>query len=105
MSPRAIDRAARIGDGWVALSHLDRVDPPRLGEQLQQVLEGRAPGAGPFLTVLRIVGDLDPEEARRNAEAVHELAGHGYDEIAVDLPLPDVEAAREVYEVLAAAIA
>ncbi len=105
MSPRAIDRAARIGDGWLALSHLDQVDPARLGEQLQRALEGRAPDAGEFLTVVRLVGDIDPEEAKRNAEAVHELARHGFDEVAVDLPLPDVEAAREVYEILAAAVA
>ena len=76
---RAIDRAARLGDGWIASPHLV---PEEARRQLELFRERRdAHDRGPGATVIRrdfYLGE-DAEEARETATKVIEAGYRGFD--------------------------
>lgn len=96
MSPRAVARAGRTGDGWLALTHLEDADPRELGEALDAVHAARASARPPLHTVLRLVGAITPASAVAAAATVREIAALGFDEIVIDPPWDEIAAARDV---------
>jgi probable F420-dependent oxidoreductase len=82
MSPRAVERAARLGDGWLAIAHIDRLDLAALDLSLARLREQA--GASPARATLLLhstddrVGDVPLV-----IDAIAEL---GFDELIVDPP-------------------
>lgn len=82
-APKAIDRAARLGDGWIAAPSLV---PKAAAEQLATYTErcdhhGRAVGT----TVIRrdVYVAADADDARRTREAVEQRGHRGFDPEAI----------------------
>jgi probable F420-dependent oxidoreductase len=105
MSRRALERAARLGDGWLALAHLDDADPAGLGVALERFRELRPAGGAPLRAVARIVGEIPVAEVGPAAELARELSELGFDEIVIDPPWPDADAVAHVLGDLCAAVA
>ncbi len=87
MSRPAIRRAARSGDGWLALAFADRWDGDRLAEaghyyQSQVDLAPRTPAAP--LKVLKL--HCSPTATDLLPSRLSELADLGFNEVAVELP-------------------
>ncbi len=105
MTAPAMRRAAELGDGWLALSHLEDADPAQLGAALERVRELRPSGMGPLRAVARVVGEIPVAEAGAAAELAGELAAAGFDEVAIDPPWPDADAVTAVLERVGEALA
>jgi probable F420-dependent oxidoreductase len=89
MSERAVERAGRLGDGWLPLVRLDEFDAGRLEARLDQARAVRPPGAGPFHTVLKLAGSIDQAALDILARA----AALGFDEISINVDWHDPDAA------------
>jgi len=106
-SDRAIERAARWGDGWVPYFTVPTNDPvvrrsavvsmDHFGEKAAHLRERRAElgKTGPF--DLSVAPPFRPQEpsaanARRFLDEVHELAQHGVNWIWTSVPAPSLEA-------------
>lgn len=85
-SPKALERAGRMGDGWLGQQAVPDFDPVTLTAEIATVRShaersGRDPEA--LRMVLRLVGSLDRQDlVGGHADA---LAGAGIDEIIVDV--------------------
>jgi probable F420-dependent oxidoreductase len=82
MTPSAISRTGRLGDGWVALQHIDDVNLDVLRAGMTAIAaeaerNGRTP---PNRTVLRLAGP-SPSIARR----LEELADVGVTDVVIDV--------------------
>jgi probable F420-dependent oxidoreductase len=86
LGPAALRRAARLGDGWLAIAFVDRWDPDRLAEALAGVLRRRDDEGldGPFRTVLKF--HSSPALAERSVELLGEIAELGFDEVMIEPP-------------------
>lgn len=97
MTDVARRRAARRGDGWLAIAFADRWDAADLRRRYDDVLAQRRdarPGA-PFETLLKL--HSTPELVDRVPELVAESAGIGFGEVIVEPPwLEGMEAAAAV---------
>jgi probable F420-dependent oxidoreductase len=98
MTPAAIRRAGRIGDGWVALQHVDEIDLDTLGAGIASIAaEAERHGrVAPDRTVLRVAGPT-PSVARR----LPELLEIGVTDVVVDVSW-DEEGPRRTLEMLRA---
>jgi probable F420-dependent oxidoreductase len=104
MGKLARERAARLGDGWLALTRWSAFDLGDLGRKLADVHSLRPAGRSPLRSVLRIAGEISPAELLERAEAVAAAARLGFDEVAIDPPWGDLDAAGRVIGELREAI-
>jgi probable F420-dependent oxidoreductase len=98
-SPRALDRAGRLGDGWLAQQALPDLDPGVLAAEFSTVTAAARRAGRPadaVACVLRIVGSSGREN--EVAARLAELADVGVGEVIVDVD-PEVGPA-DVYGVL-----
>lgn len=105
-SPIALRRAGRVGDGWLAQQAAPELDPAALGAEIAQVRAaagdaGKDPAAS--RVVLRIVESLGRPELV--AERLAAFAQAGVDEVIVDVPVDDADAAARDLALLRAAVA
>jgi probable F420-dependent oxidoreductase len=86
MTERALRRAARFGDGWLAITWVDRYDAAELERSLDRLRTLRAEiGDGaPCRTTLLLHATDD--QADDVPAAIDALAGLGFDELIVDPP-------------------
>jgi probable F420-dependent oxidoreductase len=84
MAKVALDRAARLGDGWVALTRWDALDLEDLARKLDHVHHARPAGMPKLGTVLRIAGSLEPDQIGDRIHALRRLAALGFDEVSFD---------------------
>lgn len=91
----ALHRAARVGDGWLAQQEASALDP-------DHVRAGRAQLPPDARVVVRIVGSLG--HCDRVAAGLPDLAEAGVDEVIVDVPVDDLDAARADVERLRTAV-
>lgn len=91
MTPAAIRRAGRIGDGWVALQHVDELDVDALAEAIRAI-EAEAERyrrPSPGRTVVRM-----PGPAASVAKRLADLAEIGVTDLVVDVSWDDDEPRR-----------
>jgi probable F420-dependent oxidoreductase len=97
MSRAALQRAGRIGDGWLAQQDAGELDPGVV-ERARAVIEGAAAAAGrpvPERVVLRIAGP-----AAAAARQLPDLAAAGVTDVIVDVDWADPAGAARVAEAL-----
>jgi hypothetical protein len=104
MTPLAIARAARVGDGWLALARLDDLDVRQLGALLEQLHGARAEDRGEPETVLRVLGIVDARSLDGAIASLKPIARLGFDEVAIDLPWPAFDEVQHVLTTLAEAL-
>ena len=93
MSGVARRRAARLGDGWLAIADGSRWDPDGLAAGLADVRARRPDGAAPLEAVLQL--NADPDDPSRIAELAREAAQVGFEEVIVEPPWASgIEASR-----------
>jgi probable F420-dependent oxidoreductase len=103
MTDAAIDRAARVGDGWFALANLAHYDASVLAERMARACAAERPdGLGPLAKVIRVVGEVDGGD--RPLEQLRELAALGFEEAIVEVAWPDLASAAASIERVRAAI-
>src|SRR4029077_18211288 len=90
----ALRRAGRIGDGWLAQQAFPELAPEQLTGPVE-VMRAAAVGAGRDPASLQVVLRIVEAAGRSDelAERLPELAAAGVDEIIVDVPLENGEAA------------
>jgi probable F420-dependent oxidoreductase len=94
MSAVARRRAARHGDGWLAIAGAEDWDPELLSERFADV-RGRRDGREPFEFVVQL--NADPTDTGRILEIAREAGEAGVDEIILEPPwLEGVEAAASM---------
>jgi probable F420-dependent oxidoreductase len=99
MADVALDRAASLGDGWMAIANVDTLDLETLGERATKLSRMRAQSSDmPFQQVLKLEAsgasatDLLPG-------AVQAVAKLGFDEVVIDVPWEDgIKRAAEVIQ-------
>jgi probable F420-dependent oxidoreductase len=96
MGKLARARAARLGDGWLALTRWDDLDIDDLARKLEHVRELRPSGLPALRTVLRVAGPITIAELPRRARMLAALARLGFDELAIDPPWQDLRQSRSV---------
>jgi probable F420-dependent oxidoreductase len=104
MADVSLKRAATLGDGWVAIAAVERLDVEALRERIERVRALRAEhGDAPFELVLKL--EAEPEWASELPGALAQAAALGFDEIVIDVPWSDgVDRAVETFEACRAAI-
>ena len=94
MTPPALRRAARLGDGWLAIAYIDRLDLDELRQSFDRLRELRDEAGGAPLWSTLLLHSNEAEAAEVPA-AVRELEALGFDEIIVDPPWSEgLDAAR-----------
>jgi probable F420-dependent oxidoreductase len=96
MAKVSLDRVARLGDGWVALTRWDALDADDLARKLEYVHTARPAGMASLQTVLRITGAVELDQVDACLAALRRLAALGFDEVSVDPDWGDLAAAREL---------
>lgn len=96
MGRLARERAARLGDGWLALTRWDVLDIDDLARKLEHVQQLRAPGMPQLRTVLRVAGEMRIGNLAGRLGVLGKLARLGFDEVSIDPPWGDLEEARGV---------
>jgi probable F420-dependent oxidoreductase len=89
MSERAVERAGRLGDGWLPLVRLDEFDAGGLEARLERARAARPPGAGPFYAALKVYGAIDAA----GLDILARAAALGFDEISISIDWHDPEVA------------
>jgi probable F420-dependent oxidoreductase len=85
MTERALARAARFGDGWLAITWVDRLDVDALARSLDRLRTLRAEGGGPPPQTTLLLHATD-DQAGDVPAAIGAVAGLGFDELIVDPP-------------------
>ena len=85
MTERALARAARFGDGWLAISWVDKLDPRALERSLARVQALRADAGGAPLGNTLLLHAADDQAAAVPA-AIASVAGLGFERVIVDPP-------------------
>jgi probable F420-dependent oxidoreductase len=93
MTEVAIERAARLGDGWLALTGFDTLDLDDLAAQLRRALEIRPADLPKFHAAVYILGEIDGGSTEQLG-VLRELAKLGFDEVIIEVPWPDEGAVR-----------
>jgi probable F420-dependent oxidoreductase len=85
MTDRALARAARFGDGWLAITWVDKLEPAVLSASLDRlgVLRAEAGGARLRNTLLLHAAD---DQAAAVPAAIEAVAGLGFEQLIVDPP-------------------
>jgi len=85
MTDRALARAARLGDGWLAIAWVDKLEPAVLSASLDRlgVLRAEAGGAPLRNTLLLHAAD---DQAAAVPAAIEAVAGLGFEQVIVDPP-------------------
>lgn len=96
MGKLARERAARLGDGWLALTRWDELDIDDLARKLEHVRELRPPDKPPLRTVLRVSGEMSVGDVPDRIKRLVALARLGFDEVSIDPPWHDLDEARSV---------
>ena len=84
MSTAARRRAARHGDGWLAIAAADDWDAEQLAEGLADVRGRREAGGSPHEAVLQL--NADPHDTAGIVELVRQAGKLGFDEVIVEPP-------------------
>jgi len=86
MTDAALRRAARYGDGWLAVASMRSWDHEVLRERIDSVLSlrGEMRGASDFQTVLKL--HADPHEFKEMIAVLPQVEAIGFDEVIVDPP-------------------
>jgi probable F420-dependent oxidoreductase len=85
MARPALRRAARYGDGWLAIAFAAHWDGERLAATLEDVSRRRREGAwGEFRLVLKF--HAGPDEVPRSLELLPAVAEMGFDEVIIEPP-------------------
>jgi probable F420-dependent oxidoreductase len=102
MSSPARRRAARLGDGWLAIAGASDWDADGLAAGLADVRERREDPAAEFEAVLQL--NADPRDPARVAQLVAEAGEVGFGEVIVEPPWADGldEARAAIAEIRAA---
>jgi probable F420-dependent oxidoreductase len=95
---KARDRAARLGDGWIAVDDVARVDAGRYAEQIAEMRSQRDGAPFPAFLSLEAHG-ASVDELRR---VLSQLDEAGFDEVALELGWTDPEAAESLLATLSA---
>ena len=105
MSPAALRRAGRLGDGWLALQRASALDLGSLATAVGRVRQA-AEQAGRDPAALRFVLRITESEGvvPKIAAMAGAIAGTGITEIVVDVDWEDPEAPRRSAELLRAAV-
>jgi probable F420-dependent oxidoreductase len=85
MTDPALERAARLGDGWLAIAWVDRLDTGALRESLDRVRALRAEAGGAPLHTTLLFHSTD-DQADAALAAISEVARLGFDHLIVDPP-------------------
>ncbi|HEX7297912.1 MAG TPA: TIGR03619 family F420-dependent LLM class oxidoreductase [Solirubrobacteraceae bacterium] len=96
----ALRRAARHGDGWLAHQEADALDPGHIRAGIDMMREAGAERPRVVVRIVKSLGRCDLVAAGLPA-----LAAVGVDEVIVDVPPDDLDAARMDVERLRAAVA
>lgn len=96
MGKLARERAARLGDGWLALTRWDELDIDDLARKLEHVRELRPSDKSPLRTVLRVSGEMSVGDVPDRIKRLVALARLGFDEVSIDPPWHDLDQARSV---------
>jgi probable F420-dependent oxidoreductase len=105
MAKLARERAARLGDGWLALTRWDDLDIDDLARKLDHVRGLRAPDRPALRTVIRVSGSMSMGEVPGRRKTLAALARLGFDEVSIDPPWHDLDQARSVIAECLAAVA
>jgi alkanesulfonate monooxygenase SsuD/methylene tetrahydromethanopterin reductase-like flavin-dependent oxidoreductase (luciferase family) len=105
MTEVALERAAKLGDGWLALTRWEDLDAGALSQKLERVHSSRPPGLPRLRTVLRVSGVIEADAVRATRRTLVALAPLGFDEIAIEPPWHDLDASRRTIVELATALA
>ncbi len=97
MSPAALRRAGRIGDGWLAQQDAGAIDPGALGAGRAAIAAAAAAAgrAAPQRTILRLTGSVDPIAGR-----LDDLAAAGVTDVIVDVDWGDDDGPSRALEAL-----
>lgn len=104
MSRAALRRAATVGDGWLAFQR-DELDVVELEESLKTLRELRKEASlldEPLTNVVRLRSS--PDLQSRLPELATQAAELGFNELIIDLPWNDPNAAKELLETVKAAV-
>jgi probable F420-dependent oxidoreductase len=85
MTDRALARAARLGDGWLAITWVDRLDTGALAASVARLHELRAEAGGAPLRNTLLLHAAD-DQAAAVPDAVASVGGLGFDQVIVDPP-------------------
>lgn len=96
MGKLARERAAFLGDGWLALTRWDDLDIDDLARKLENVRALRPSDRPPLRTVLRVAGEMSMGYLHDRITRLAPLARLGFDEVAIDPPWHDLDEARSV---------
>jgi probable F420-dependent oxidoreductase len=96
----ALRRAARHGDGWLAHQDADALDPDHIRTGIDTMRDAGAERPRVVVRIVKSLGRCDLVAADLPA-----LAAAGVDEVIVDVPPDDVDAARADVERLRSAVA
>ena len=104
MTPAALRRAGRIGDGWVALQAVDKLDPPSLGSAIKSI-QKHAREAGRDDSMVRVTLQITNSAGHADDIADHlsDLMAVGVQEIIVDVRWDAEDDPRKVHDTLRAA--
>jgi len=87
MADIVLQRAARLGDGWLAIGDVATLDIETLRAQMDRLRSLRAEaGGGPFEMVMKLEAEVDPSLFHHLPETVAKLAELGFDETVIDVP-------------------
>jgi probable F420-dependent oxidoreductase len=95
--PRALRRAAELGDGWIPGAAIDMLDFDKLGRDMAWIAEHRnasGPAGKPFEFVL--VVDAEPHRARELPGVTRRAVELGFDEIVIEVPFEEPARAHEI---------
>jgi alkanesulfonate monooxygenase SsuD/methylene tetrahydromethanopterin reductase-like flavin-dependent oxidoreductase (luciferase family) len=96
MGKCARERAARLGDGWLALTRWESLDTDDLARKLEHVHDLRPPGMARLRTVLRVSGAMRLCDVSGRLAELTKLARCGFDEISIDPRWDDLGEVRSV---------
>jgi probable F420-dependent oxidoreductase len=85
MTDRALARAARFGDGWLAIAWVDKLEPAVLSASLDRLSALRAQAGGAPLRNTLLLHAADDRAAAVPA-AIDAVAGLGFEQVIVDPP-------------------
>jgi hypothetical protein len=87
MSAPARRRAAKLGDGWLAIASADGWDAEGLATDLADVRARREDAGNPFEAILQL--NADPRDPARVSELVREASEVGFGEVIIEPPWAD----------------
>lgn len=103
MSERAIDRAARLGDGWLGVIPLESDDLGPVEAGIARFREGGGSERPKRRIYMRAVGNFEPR--KDHLERLERLARLGVDELIIDLDWSDLGSVESTVALAVSAVA